>query len=47
VESELKMINSLRTGSALLHHLEPSYYQAMVTALIAEREREIVRETQT
>jgi len=33
VESELKIVDSLRSGSALLHHLEPSYYAAIRTAL--------------
>lgn len=33
VESELRLMDSLRTGSALFHHLEPSYYAAMCCAL--------------
>jgi hypothetical protein len=32
VESELKIVGSLRSGSALLHHLEPSYYAAIRVA---------------
>ena len=36
VESELKIVDSLRSGSALLHHLEPSYYAAIRTALDAK-----------
>lgn len=32
---ELKMIDSLTTGKAIIHHLEPSYYAAMQCALEA------------
>ena len=32
VEMELKMIESLTSGTALLHHLEPSYFAAMGSA---------------
>ena len=33
VESELKLIDSLRTGAALFHHLEPSYYKALTSGV--------------
>eukprot|EP00288_Rhodomonas_lens_P019108 CAMPEP_0177716546 /NCGR_PEP_ID=MMETSP0484_2-20121128/14565_1 /TAXON_ID=354590 /ORGANISM="Rhodomonas lens, Strain RHODO" /LENGTH=731 /DNA_ID=CAMNT_0019228579 /DNA_START=330 /DNA_END=2525 /DNA_ORIENTATION=+ len=33
VESEIRMIESIRTGQAIEHHLEPSYFAAMSVAL--------------
>ena len=33
VESELKLAESLAQGKAVEHHLEPSYFRAMRTAL--------------
>ena len=35
VESELKLAESLAQGKAVEHHLEPSYFRAMQTALDA------------
>ena len=36
VMAELQMVKSLSTGEAITHHLEPSYYAAMVRAARAE-----------
>lgn len=36
VASELKMIDSLRKGTAITHHLEPSYFAAIRNALDAQ-----------
>mmetsp|Transcript_25159 Transcript_25159/g.51130 ORF Transcript_25159/g.51130 Transcript_25159/m.51130 type:complete len:338 (+) Transcript_25159:679-1692(+) len=33
VQAELRMIESIRTGTAIEHHLEPFYYSAMCSAL--------------
>lgn len=35
VESELAMMDSIRKGTGVTHHLEPSYYAAMLNALNA------------
>ena len=35
VSAELEMIESLTKGTAIVHHLEPSYYTAMGAALDA------------
>jgi len=37
VESELKMIDSLRKGTAVTHHLEPSYFAAVKNGLDVAR----------
>ena len=36
VEAELQMVKALSTGAAITHHLEPSYYAAMVRAAKGE-----------
>ena len=36
VQAELQMVKSIGTGEAITHHLEPSYYAAMVRAARAE-----------
>ena len=35
VESEIEMVQSMAQGTAIEHHLEPSYFVAMATALDA------------
>jgi len=40
VESELKLVESLAQGKAIEHHLEPSYFAAMKTALDAAQQAE-------
>ena len=37
VEAELKMIDSLRKGTAVTHHLEPSYFAAVKNGLDVAR----------
>jgi len=37
VESELRLVESLAQGKAIEHHLEPSYFEAMRTALDAQQ----------
>jgi len=36
LSAELELMNALRTGAAITHHLEPSYFQAMARAAKAE-----------
>jgi len=40
VESELKLVESLAQGKAIEHHLEPSYFEAMRTALDTAQQTE-------
>jgi len=44
VESEVKMIESITRGTFLTHHLEPSYYEAMLRALNARQREELDEE---
>tara|TARA_B100000768_G_C11120377_1_gene307209 strand:+ start:369 stop:572 length:204 start_codon:yes stop_codon:yes gene_type:complete len=37
VESEIEMVQSIAGGTAIEHHLEPSYFVAMATALDASQ----------
>ena len=43
VKSEMKMLDSLRKGTAVENHLEPSYFVAMTSALDTPRARGIQR----
>lgn len=36
VESEVKLVESITKGTAIVHHLEPSYFDAMTAALDGE-----------
>ena len=37
VESEIEIVQSIAGGTAIEHHLEPSYFVAMATALDASQ----------